>query len=79
MKSEELGQLSFEQSLAQLEQVVRQLETGDVSLSVAMELFEKGVALSRHCGIKLDEASAKIQILLEKNGEITKEPFTSGD
>ncbi|MDF2630607.1 MAG: exodeoxyribonuclease small subunit [Symbiobacteriaceae bacterium] len=57
--------LSFEQALQRLEQVVKELETGDLSLDKALALFQEGVALARQCGIQLDEAEAKIEKLLE--------------
>jgi len=57
--------LSFEQALQRLEQVVKELETGDLSLDSALALFQEGVALARQCGIQLDEAEAKIEKLLE--------------
>ena len=66
---------NFEQALKQLEDVVRKLENGDVTLEESMKLFEKGVALSRICGKQLDNAEAKIEVLLEKNGKLTKKPF----
>ena len=57
--------LSFEQALQRLEQVVKELETGDLSLDTALALFQEGVGLARQCGIQLDEAEAKIEKLLE--------------
>ena len=57
--------LSFEQALQRLEQVVKELETGDLSLDTALALFQEGVALARQCGVQLDEAEAKIEKLLE--------------
>ncbi|HYF80102.1 MAG TPA: exodeoxyribonuclease VII small subunit [Symbiobacteriaceae bacterium] len=57
--------LSFEQALQRLEQVVKELETGDLSLDSALALFQEGVALARQCGVQLDEAEAKIEKLLE--------------
>lgn len=57
--------LSFEQALQRLEQVVKELETGDLSLDNALALFQEGVALARQCGVQLDEAEAKIEKLLE--------------
>lgn len=67
--------LKFEEALAQLEEVVRSLEGGDTSLEDSMKLFEKGVALARLCHQQLDQAEAKIELLLEENGDIKKVPF----
>lgn len=57
--------LSFEQALQRLEQVVRELESGDLSLDAALGLFQEGVALARQCGVQLDEAEARIEKLLD--------------
>lgn len=57
--------LSFEQALQRLEAVVKELETGDLSLDNALALFQEGVALARQCGMQLDEAEAKIEKLLD--------------
>ena len=58
---------SFEASLEELEQIVRQLEAGDLSLDRSLELFEQGVRLSRECQKRLDEAERKVEILLRGN------------
>jgi exodeoxyribonuclease VII small subunit len=56
---------SFEESLGELEQIVEQLEAGDLPLERSLELFEKGVRLSRECQKRLDEAERKVEILLK--------------
>jgi len=66
----------FEDSLAELEQLVAQLEQGDLSLEESLNAFERGVALTRTCQQALQQAEQKVQILLEKNGTQTLEPFT---
>ncbi|HSB11626.1 MAG TPA: exodeoxyribonuclease VII small subunit [Blastocatellia bacterium] len=58
---------SFEASLDELEQIVRQLEAGDLPLDRSLELFEQGVRLSRECQKRLDEAERKVEILLRGN------------
>ena len=66
----------FERSLTRLEEVVRKLESPELSLDEAMKLFEEGVALSRECQKQLEEAEGKVEILLKKaDGRITAEPF----
>ncbi|HLN63316.1 MAG TPA: exodeoxyribonuclease VII small subunit [Symbiobacteriaceae bacterium] len=67
--------LSFEQALQRLEQVVRELETGELSLDNALALFQEGVALARQCGLQLDQAEARIEKLLEQNGEAVTTPL----
>jgi exodeoxyribonuclease VII small subunit len=69
-------ELSFEQALQRLEQVVRQLETGDLDLDTALALFQEGVRLSRLCSSRLDQAEAQIEKLLEQDGQLRTEPFT---
>ena len=66
----------FERSLARLEEVVRRLESPQLSLDDAMKLFEEGVALSRECQKQLEEAEGRVEILLKKtDGKFTAEPF----
>jgi exodeoxyribonuclease VII small subunit len=66
----------FEKSLARLEEVVRRLESPQLSLDEAMKLFEEGVELSRECQKQLEEAEGKVEILLRKaDGKIVAEPF----
>jgi exodeoxyribonuclease VII small subunit len=66
----------FERSLARLEEVVRRLESPQLSLDEAMKLFEEGVELSRECQKQLEEAEGRVEILLKKaDGKITAEPF----
>jgi len=56
---------SFESSLKELEQIVQQLEGGDLPLERSLELFEQGVRLSRECQRRLDEAEHKVEVLLK--------------
>ena len=66
----------FEKSLVRLEEVVRRLESPQLSLDDAMKLFEEGVQLSRECQKQLEEAEGRVEILLKKaNGKLTAEPF----
>jgi exodeoxyribonuclease VII small subunit len=70
----------FEKSLVRLEEVVKHLESADLSLDEAMKLFEEGVKLSRDCQKQLEEAEGKVEILLRKaDGKITPEPFEPED
>ncbi len=66
----------FERSLARLEEVVRRLESPQLSLDEAMKLFEEGVGLSRECQKQLEEAEGRVEILLKKaDGKMAAEPF----
>ncbi|MGH9769451.1 MAG: exodeoxyribonuclease VII small subunit [Blastocatellia bacterium] len=66
---------SFESSLASLEQIVAQLESGDLPLERALELFEEGVGLARRCQSLLEVAERKVEMLLRERGEIKIVPF----
>jgi exodeoxyribonuclease VII small subunit len=61
---------SFEDSLAELEKIVTKLEEGDLALEESLELFEKGVGLSRVCQERLNQAQRRIEVLLkDQRGE----------
>ena len=66
---------SFETALAALESTVRALESGELPLEKALSTFEEGVKLSQHCKQLLDTAEMKVNLLQEKDGEPTLEPF----
>ena len=75
-KVEPAKKADFERSLARLEEVVRRLESPNLSLDDAMKLFEEGVALSRECQKQLEEAEGRVEILLKKaDGKMVAEPF----
>ncbi|KAB2951684.1 exodeoxyribonuclease VII small subunit [Heliorestis acidaminivorans] len=57
--------LSYENALARLEEVVRNLEKGEATLDQSLQLFQEGIVLVRHCHGKLDEYEAKVQKLIE--------------
>lgn len=67
--------MSFEQAIKRLEQVVKELESGDLPLEQGLTLFQEGVALTRYCATLLDGAEARIEHLLERDGEPTTAPF----
>ena len=56
---------TFEKSLAELEQIVTKLEDGDLPLEESLELFEKGIKLSRDCRERLIKAECRIEILMK--------------
>lgn len=65
-----MNDITFEEALAQLERAVEQLESGDLPLEQALEIFETGVSMSRLCAQKLDEAEQKVELLLNvKDGQ----------
>jgi len=66
---------SFEDSLSKLETIVSQLESGDLPLERALEIFEDGVGLARLCQSHLAEAERKVEMLLRERGELKTAPF----
>ena len=67
MTNNETKTKSFESSLEALEQIVRQLEEGDLPLEKSLELFEQGIRLSRECQDRLGQAERRIEVLLRDN------------
>ena len=68
--------LSYEESMKELEQVVKDLENNELTLDESIERFEKGMKLSKYCSELLESAEKKISILLEReDGSITLEEF----
>jgi len=65
----------FEDCLQRLEQIVDQLEKGDIPLEQALALFEEGMKLSNDCRAELENAEGKVEILLKQGGKIQPEPF----
>lgn len=61
--------VNFEESLSELEKIVAQLESGDISLDESIKLFEKGIALTSDCRKTLDNARKKIITLTDAEGE----------
>jgi exodeoxyribonuclease VII small subunit len=71
---------SFETSLAELEQIVNKLETGDLPLESSLDLFETGIKLSRECRERLASAERRIEILLkEADGSLTSKEIDPSD
>ena len=75
-----MAKKTFEQSMKQLEQIVQELESGDLPLEKAIKKFEEGIQLSKLCARKLDETEKKVSMLLEDGqGNITEAPFPDND
>ena len=67
-----VSEMSFEQAMAELEQVLGQLERGDVALEESITLYERGAALKKRCETKLKEAEEKVAaITLDADGQPT--------
>ncbi len=71
------SEMTFEEALSALEDIVRQLESGRVRLEEAVAYYEKGIQLKKMCEEKLKNAKARIdKLVIDANGEIVgKEPF----
>ncbi len=68
--------LKFEAALQRLEQIVDQLEAGNLSLEESLQVFEEGVALARRCSKYLEEAEKRIELLTKDEAGLLKtEPF----
>ncbi len=71
--------ITFEQALAKLEKIVRDLESGEIPLEESIKLFEEGVKLSGVCSSLLKEAKQKVEILIDNGTNITKEAFKANE
>ena len=72
--------LKFEAALQRLEQIVDQLEAGNLSLEESLQVFEEGVGLARHCGRYLDAAEKRIELLTrDESGALKTTPFDLAD
>jgi exodeoxyribonuclease VII small subunit len=69
----------FEKALEELESLVEQLESGDLSLDQSLSQFKRGVELTRHCQGVLDKAQQTVHKLMDTDDEETAVPFDSSD
>jgi len=75
-KPADVTSLSFEDALAELEQIVRGLEGGQQKLEDAIAAYERGAALRRHCEAKLAEAEARVAAIVERaDGTLATRPL----
>jgi exodeoxyribonuclease VII small subunit len=71
----EIDAMTFEDALAELEQIVRRLEAGQVKLDEAIRCYERGTRLRRHCESKLDEAQQRVErIVIGADGAVIARP-----
>ncbi|MBI1401490.1 exodeoxyribonuclease VII small subunit [Hyphomonas sp.] len=72
-KTKPVDKMTFEEALAELEVIVRQLEAGDVDLEKSIAIYERGAALKAHCETRLKSAELKVeQIVQGTNGPATE-------
>ncbi len=70
---------TFEAALSRLEQITEELESGDLSLDASLKKFDEGIKLADYCNTRLAEARTKVEILLEKDGQLEAQPFNEQD
>jgi exodeoxyribonuclease VII small subunit len=74
-KRKEISTLSFEEALAELQALVKELEKGEGKLDEAVETYKRGIALKDHCERKLRDAQEKIaKIVIAPDGDVRAEP-----
>ncbi|MDO9526812.1 MAG: exodeoxyribonuclease VII small subunit [Gemmobacter sp.] len=64
----DISAMTFESAMAELEEVVRKLESGNVALDDSIALYERGAALKSHCDAKLRAAEEKVEMIRAKEG-----------
>ncbi|MGH7829084.1 MAG: exodeoxyribonuclease VII small subunit [Candidatus Binatia bacterium] len=80
MAKKDKGEKKFEEALEELEKVIEQLESGELSLEDSLAAFEEGVRLVKHCNHKLNEIEKKVQLLVkDKEGKLQLKSFTDAD
>jgi len=65
----------FEETLGRLEDIVRKMEAGDMTLEESLKAFEEGIKLARLCSRKLDEAERRVEVLIKQEDELVIKPF----
>ena len=71
-----MAQKKFEEAMARLEEIVQDLESGELSLEGSLGTFEEGMKLVNFCSKKLEEAEQKVTMLVkESEGKYTRQPF----
>jgi len=70
---------TFEAGLQQLENIVKEMETGELPLERAITLFEQGMKLSEACRKQLEEAETRVEILTRRAGEVQPQPFKTNE
>jgi len=74
-----MAKKTFEQAMKQLEQIVQELESGDLALEKAIKKFEEGMQLSKLCARMLDETEKQITLLMkDADGSVAETPFEPG-
>ncbi len=70
-----MAKKTFESALKRLEKITEELEDGELSLENSLKKFDEGIQLADFCNTQLTEAKAKVEILLEENGQLKPSPY----
>lgn len=73
-KTRPVDKMSFEEALAELELIVRQLEAGEVELEKSIAIYERGAALKAHCDARLKAAELKVEQIVQGASGVSTEP-----
>jgi|TARA_B110000908_G_scaffold30687_1_gene36381 exodeoxyribonuclease VII small subunit len=71
--------IDFEEALDQLEELVEDMENGDLTLEESLKAFEQGIKLTRECQSALSQAEQKVQLLIEENGKLKTVDIANSD
>jgi exodeoxyribonuclease VII small subunit len=75
IRSKKMAKDKFEEALGRLEDIVKKMEAGDMTLEESLKAFEEGIKLARLCSRRLDEAERRVEILLKQEEELVVKPF----
>jgi len=75
MRSKNMAKEKFEEALGRLEDIVKRMEAGDMTLEESLKAFEEGIKLARLCSRRLDEAERRVEMLLKQEQELVIRPF----
>lgn len=70
-----MAKKTFEDSLARLEKITEELESGDLSLEGSLKKFDEGIQLASFCNEQLSSARSKVELLVQKDGKVETTPF----
>ena len=80
MDNNELKDMTFEQAISKLEEIVDMLESNTLPLEKALEVFQQGITLVNKCNVKLKEAEGTVEILLrDRDGQLKEAEFDTDD
>jgi len=78
-KGKKMAEEKFEEALEKLEELVRKMESGDLTLDESLKAFEEGIRLSRLCAQKIDEAERRVETLIKTQEGFDVKPFKEKD